>query len=100
MTDSQKTYVIKCEGYARGIPCEFTGQYLEWYKPNGDPMVGLGKWTDKLDQAMTFKTAGEATECWRQERTVSPSFRADGKPDRPLTAFNISVIPFDQAKTD
>lgn len=43
--------------------------------------------TDDLAQAMRFPTAGEAFDYWRQEHGL----RADGKPNRPLTAYTAAV---------
>lgn len=87
------TYVIRCEGYANEAPCPFVGQYLKWYNPDG-PLDGLlGGWAVDPMHAKTFATSAEAFACWRQERTVDNQFRPDGEPNRPLTAFSVSVLP-------
>ena len=38
---------------------------------------------------MKFADMSEAFECWKRQSTVCP-LRADGKPNRPLTAFSIT----------
>jgi hypothetical protein len=45
---------------------------------------------------MRFKTAGEAWMLWRRPSRVRP-VRADGKPNRPLTAFTIEVLDEEDA---
>jgi hypothetical protein len=44
--------------------------------------------TPDISQAKQFPTALEAVETWR----LSHGLRADGKPDRPLTAFTVEVV--------
>lgn len=87
--------VLICLGYANGWPCEFAGQYLEWFKPNMEPPVQLDKWTVDLAKAQRFKDAGEALAEWKRERTVGINPRQDGKPNRPLTAFSVEVHKID-----
>jgi hypothetical protein len=80
-----------CRGYANGMPCPFDGMYLERYNPNGDERRGLGRWTKDKADAKRFATKGEAFELWRAVRTVDPVRPWDGKPNRPLTAFNVEI---------
>lgn len=85
------SFVIQCHGYANGFRCEFDGQFLKSYEPNGDSVLGLGEWTNNVKEAIKYKTFNFAFETWKAERTVNPIKRIDGKPDRPLTAFNIEI---------
>lgn len=86
--------VIVCQGFARGLPCEWIGQYLEWYRPNGDINEPLAQWTPDLSKAKRFASLTDAVNEWRAERTVKDPGGGrtipDGKPNRPLTAFNVS----------
>jgi len=91
------TYVIRCEGVAgyiisdkdneNGVP---TGQYLADYAPTAHSGRGFAQWTEDVRLAMKFDDFGAASRCWRQVPMNRP-FRPDGKPNRPLTAFNISI---------
>lgn len=85
-------YVIRCKGYARNVPCDFVDQYLEWFDPNGDYLIGLGGWTPDINKAMVFNSVSNAVEKWKEQRTVDGGFRYDGHPDRPLTAFSIEIV--------
>ena len=44
--------------------------------------------TDRRE-ALRFADMGEAFKCWKRQSTVAP-LRADGRPNRPLTAFSIT----------
>jgi len=41
---------------------------------------------------MTFGDARAAFECWQQVLRSRP-VRPDGKPNRPLTAFTVAIVP-------
>lgn len=84
--------VIRCGGFANDRPCPVLGQYLKSFDPDGDPERGLSVWTPDIQQAQRFKTAGEAFRFWKQVRKSEP-VRPDGKPNRPLTAFNVMFEP-------
>ena len=58
----------------------------------GNPTTGLAGWTDNPDDAMKFESFVAAVECWRTQSVTRP-FRPDGKPNRPLTAHTVTVIP-------
>jgi hypothetical protein len=70
--------------------------YLASYDVDTD---GLGipsiTFTSERSKAMTWATAAEAMECWRQQSKVTP-LRPDGRPNRPLTAFSIEIAPADE----
>lgn len=88
------TSVIQFEdltGMARfADPTVKSGAYLESYDPEAHRGQGKAKWTDDIAKAMRFATQLEAFDFWRQQSKTMP-FRPDGKPNRPLTAFTISV---------
>lgn len=83
------SYVIKLWFDSAG-PSEHEGRYVERYDP--DYLHGLGRvWScAKPSEAIHFATFPEATEFWRQVSFVRP-LRDDGKPNRPLTAFTVSI---------
>lgn len=51
---------------------------------------GLLTVTKKRDEAKVFESGMEAMEFWRKQSVTKP-LRPDGKPNRPLTAFTISI---------
>jgi len=96
MTRPEKTteapYVMRVVDFARaGMPCPFKGQYLKRFMP-AEPVKG--EFTNKPDEAMHFKSSGEAWQLWM----TAIGTRPDGKPDRPLTALTVEILPL--SKTD
>jgi hypothetical protein len=83
---SSKKYVI------RDVTTE---EYLASFdpdvrEPGVDYPTGYAEWTSVPGEAMTFPTHAEALIFWKTQSTATP-LRPDGKPNRPLTAFSISV---------
>jgi hypothetical protein len=82
-------FLMKIESIGRMLSPDVFGtdMYLEWFRPDNRhkdmPMISL---TDQIDKAQKFDTMAEAMELWR----TSIGTRADGKPDRPLTAYSIT----------
>lgn len=66
------------------------GDYLEWSNPNARHGRGDEKWTSDLKRAKRFPTFEAALECWKAQSTLVP-FRPDGKPNRPMTAYSVTV---------
>lgn len=66
------------------------GDYLEWSDPNAKFGRGDDGWTSDLAKAKKFATFDAAMKCWKQQSTLVPT-RLDGKPNRPLTAYSVSV---------
>lgn len=62
--------------------------------PTGDVVV-----TKYIEKAMKFDKREDAFALWKTQSTAVP-LRLDGKPNRPLTAFTITVEPYhpDKAK--
>jgi hypothetical protein len=89
------SYVIQIEwlGGSEGPsePTESDGRYVSRFDP--DAHDGRGHvWTvaDPQD-AMQFADQKEALVYYRQASMVKPT-REDGRPNRPLTAFSVSVF--------
>jgi len=66
------------------------GDYLEWSDPNARKGFGDDRWTDDLAKAQRFPSFEAAMECWKAQSTKRP-FRDDGKPNRPMTAYSVTV---------
>jgi hypothetical protein len=87
------TYVIKIEGYVSSdFECPCIGMWLESFDHDVDGMSGHGTFTFKVNNAKRFDTKAEALIFWRKQSHTRP-LRPDGQPNRPLTAFTISVEP-------
>ena len=81
--------VIRLIGLVNGCPTEHDGKFLRRYDPRGcqeSNRIILESTGDKAF-AQVFETAGEALECWKWAEGV----RADGRPNRPLTAWSIEI---------
>lgn len=86
--------IIQIELLATGTRSEFEGMYVQSVDFEADmtlPNAVLGWFTEDIDKAKRFKDLGEALEYWKTERKRD-GLRPDGKPNRPLTAFTISII--------
>jgi len=68
------------------------GLYLKSYNPDGNFGAGAWEFTDNKNEARVFADHIEAHECWRAVSKVVPR-RIDGKPNRPLTQFNVTFEP-------
>lgn len=77
-------------------PTEHAGRFVSRYDP--DAHGGLGQvWTTADPRmAIQFISHGEAVAFYRQASTVEP-VRDDGKPNRPLTAFTVSIFDWEKA---
>ncbi len=72
-----------------------TGEWLKAYDPDGGDQgiaypTGIAEWTRDPSKAILFASAAEAFELWRRTSRRTPR-RPDGRPNRPLSAFTISV---------
>lgn len=100
-------HVIVCVGSANGgnVP---VGLMLQSYDPdwrpsravrraNGYPdhQTGKADWTGDPEEAMRFPTKEAAHACWRAQSKVKP-LRPDGQPNRPLTAYHVTVEPLEE----
>ena len=68
---------------------DMTGAYLESYDPEAHDGRGYVNWTMHQHKARVFPDFTAAFECWRQVPACRP-VRPDGRPNRPMTAFNIT----------
>lgn len=86
--------VIKIVGLADGAPHEFAGKYVVNYDPSPDG-VPLGECVLVVDEdvqrAKRYPDAFAAGNEWKRVDTRQP-IRADGRPNRPLTAFSVEIV--------
>jgi hypothetical protein len=92
-------FVIRAEG-----PGSIMGQLLQYYDPEikdpKDPRrTGYAKWTNDPLMAIVYKTRQEALKEWMRV-SVSVPLRPDGKPNRPLSAFTVTIMTLEDALKD
>jgi hypothetical protein len=91
---SNSGFVIRAAGYADGTKSPYDGMFLAWFDPTADVGADVGGWTPDPTRAMTFGAADEAFVYWKSP-LLNPDgtvmLRPDGKAERPLTAFNVSI---------
>lgn len=96
------TLVMRCEG-TTGIVMEgdgdATGQFLSFYDPDGFDGHGHAEWVTNPAEALHFPDAVEALTLWKQVSKTRP-LRQDGLPNRPLTAFTVSILPIEDTNPD
>jgi len=66
------------------------GQYLRSFDPDAFGGRGRIDWTPDKAKAIRFKSMTEALAAWKTQSRVCP-LRDDGRPNRPLTAFTVSL---------
>jgi hypothetical protein len=65
-------------------------QYLKSWDIEAHDGRGDATFTADIKEAHGFKNLSEAMETWRSQSVKRP-FRDDGKPNRPLTAFSVTL---------
>lgn len=84
-------YVLQNGGFATGHPCPVEGLYLApGYDAEGE--YPAGEWVG-IGKAQRFDTHLDALNVWHTQRKDR---RPDGEPNKPLTAFNIMVVPVEE----
>jgi hypothetical protein len=66
------------------------GNYLEWSDPDANFGRGDDRWTRERAKAKRFPTVKAAMDCWKARSKLIPT-RPDGQPNRPMTAYSITV---------
>jgi hypothetical protein len=85
-------FVIVNMGWADGRDLPEKGAFLRSFDPNANDGRGDVVWTTDLRDARAFLAKEDAWAEWNQVSTTRP-MRPDGKPNKPLTAWNILVVP-------
>lgn len=83
--------VMRIVSDALGRRTLYDGLYVLNFDPDARHGLGEMKCTHDLDKALTFANHAAAHAYWTQASKVQP-LRPDGKPNRPLTAFNVALI--------
>lgn len=65
------------------------GEYLQAFDPEAHDGRGDATFTPDKSKAKRFKSVEAAHKCWLTQSKTRP-LRPDGKPNRPLTAFNMT----------
>jgi hypothetical protein len=79
------TAVIRCAGASTpGL----VGKYLKAYDVEASGGHEVATWTRDRREALVFPSFIGAFEAWRSQSVTVP-LRADGKPNRPLTAYSV-----------
>ena len=84
--------VLICRGLATGADHPDAGKYLRDYDVDAHGGRGTVTWTTKLELALRFDSLAAAHMAWVTTSTVHPR-RPDGRPNRPLTAFTVTIAP-------
>lgn len=87
------TVVMRILGRPDGQPSPIDDQYLERYDPNGHNGRGDIRTTRDARAAMRFTSSADALECWRTQADPPHHRRADGQPNRPLSAYSVTMEP-------
>lgn len=90
------TVAILIVNNAAGLPCPERGHYVQ--SMDFEAMEGFGHLTVTKDirKALHFAKVVEAMEFMHTVPKCHPK-RPDGKPNRPMTAFTVGIIPVEEA---
>jgi len=89
------TYVLRLcsvEGRVVSPAPVCIGQFLASFDVEAHDGRGEAQFTADINRAMYFSTHVAAFEAWNTRSRTRPT-RADGKPNKPLTAFTMTVMP-------
>lgn len=75
-----------------------SGKYVASYTPHGHGGRGKVVLTSDPDLAHRYPSVGAALSAWRETSKTHP-VRMDGKPNRPLTAYTVEVMPADDTRS-
>lgn len=83
------SYGIKIHSGAFGGPSQHDGRWLRFYDPTRNGVHGRIESTDNPAEAKQFPDIGAALREYRREYGTRP----DRRPNRPLTAYTVSIDP-------
>lgn len=86
---SDNRFGIFIHGLPSGQPTPVDGKWLSFYDPRAFNGRGEIRGTHDPMQALAFPTHGEAIITWQ----LGHGTRTDGRPNKPLTAFTVSIEP-------
>jgi hypothetical protein len=73
---------------------EIDGEYVKSYDPNAFDGRGDATFTKDITKALKFPDKSWAMR-FAMHQPINRPFRADGKPNRPLTAFTLEFVDVD-----
>ena len=76
------------------------GMFLKSFDPEVNDGVGQAEWCVDPADAIQFDNAVDGFTLWRTVSKVHPVRLTDGKPNRPLTAHTIEMIPCPERSED
>jgi hypothetical protein len=87
--------IQRSDGELTGFAGKWVSAYDPTYhQPSGAYDGGILEASSIPDRALTFSSPGDAMDKWKQPAGCRcHGTRWDGKPNRPLTAFTVSVEP-------
>lgn len=97
-----KKYVVRNEGFVdgrlmhNGKPTP-KGRFLKSYDPEANKGMGRDEWTPDPTEAMRFESAVDAHRLWTAVPKSHPVRKWDGKPNRPLTAYSVTIMAIEDA---
>lgn len=74
------------------------GAYLRYFDAEAAGGQGIARWTVRLADALRFHSASQALEVYNRQPHAMPT-RPDGRPNRPLAAFTVSIEPLPEPST-
>jgi hypothetical protein len=94
-------WVIKLIELAAGVHSPYEGWYVKKFRPPS--MLKTGHYSDDgiliatphIVDAKQFDSPGDAMEEYRREAGT----RTDGRPNRPLTAWTVEILPLGDMET-
>lgn len=87
-------YGVKIYGTALGYTTSHDDKWLSYYDLEVDNGIGLIKTSSNPEDALTFNSAKNAMDFCMQVPKCNPIRKDfDNKPNRPITAYNISIEP-------
>jgi hypothetical protein len=93
MTNEHEPVVMQILGYASGEHCEVAGAYVFSVNIQTIPDLNWLRITWDKAEALRFKDTVEAFKVFNEVLQSVP-VRPDGKPNKPLTAFNLLIEPY------
>jgi hypothetical protein len=88
---------IKLWGLASGTVDEHSKRFVKAMDFEAHDGRGELTTTDDQAEAMQFPSMIEAMEFWKTSPQCHPIRLSDGRPNRPLTAYTVSVEPIEDA---
>lgn len=87
-------WIMRIEGMADRSPTVARGQFVSEFHANVNQGRGDLVLTRDPANAMRFRTKDAAFACWQTQCKPPFDRRRDGKPNRPMTAYTVTILPY------